>query len=128
MSERYAFEQKAAFLSKLETLIDQGVAPSRMTVITPFHVHETEHLLREKPSKLKYFAFGGAMTGMACGICLDHLDRVALAAHHRRKTPYFDSSLCHHRFCFDHLDRFVDNLYRIFAVGQAALSQGDPHP
>lgn len=70
MSREWKFQDKRDFLSKLEELIRSGVPPEDLSVITPFPVHEAEHLLHPRPSRLKFFALGGALLGMLSGFGL----------------------------------------------------------
>lgn len=67
MSEKLTFSDKHAFLTRLEQLIGSGVAPQRISVVMPYHVHEVEELLQLPPSKLRFFALIGAITGTAAG-------------------------------------------------------------
>jgi len=63
MSREYRFDEKEEFLEKLEELLAQGTGPSDVSVMTPYHVHEAEHLLKAAPSPLKYFALAGGIAG-----------------------------------------------------------------
>ena len=68
--ERYAFEDRRGFLDKLVQLRESGTPGEQISVITPYHVHEVEHLLQQKPSRLKFFTLGGALLGMMAGFGL----------------------------------------------------------
>lgn len=70
MSRRYAYDDKAAFLDKLRGLLDEGVHSTDMETVTPYHVHEAEHILKPEPSKLKYFTLTGALAGLFTGFAL----------------------------------------------------------
>ena len=67
MIREYKFDDKAAFLHQLEELVRSGVHPRRLTVTTPFHVHEVEHILHLRPSWLKLFTLFGAAAGLTAG-------------------------------------------------------------
>jgi hypothetical protein len=72
MSEttEYRFERKSDFLDKLARLLDDGVAPERLQLVTPFHVHEVERLLGQPASRLRIFSLAGALIGFALGWAL----------------------------------------------------------
>ncbi len=59
----YEFASKEEFLEKLESLVKEGVVPSKLSTLTPFHVHEVEHILHTAPSNLRFFTLVGALTG-----------------------------------------------------------------
>lgn len=65
---RYEHDDRQSFLRHLEELIARGTDPSRITTLTPFHVHEVDHLLHVKPSPLKYFTLAGAAAGLLGGL------------------------------------------------------------
>lgn len=67
MSREYRFDDKEAFVGKLEDLVERGTDPGDVTVMTPFHVHEAEHLLGAAPSPLKFFALVGGVAGFVLG-------------------------------------------------------------
>jgi len=67
MTREWLYYDKESFLEKLEELLKAGTPPRRLTIMTPFHVHEVDHLLHLKPSKLKIFTLLGAAAGMAAG-------------------------------------------------------------
>jgi hypothetical protein len=63
----YSYPSKAEFLNKLKELIEEGVSRKSISVFTPYPVHEAEELVKEPPSKLKYFTFLGAISGFIAG-------------------------------------------------------------
>jgi molybdopterin-containing oxidoreductase family membrane subunit len=67
MSKVYKFNNKDTFLEKLEELVKSGVNPEKIDVLTPFHVHEVEHILHQKDSPLKFFTLFGALLGLLAG-------------------------------------------------------------
>ncbi len=67
MSQQFQFSDKHDFLTKLEQLIGSGVAPQKISVVMPYHVHEVDELLKLPPSKLRFFALIGAITGTITG-------------------------------------------------------------
>ncbi len=70
MSTQWAFEEVQPFLEKLRELLASGVERKNISLITPFHVHEAEHLLNAPPSKLKFFTLAGALGGLFAGFAL----------------------------------------------------------
>lgn len=67
MSQKFTFTDKHDFLNKLEQLIHSGTAPQQVSVVMPYHVHEVDELLQVPPSKLRFFALIGAITGTLTG-------------------------------------------------------------
>ncbi len=67
MNDEYRFDEKEAFLQKLEELLRMGTDPRGLTVMTPYHIHEAERLLDVPPSPLKYFALAGGVAGFVLG-------------------------------------------------------------
>lgn len=63
MGNEFRFDTKEKFLEKLEELVKSGVRPNAITTLTPFHVHEVEHILKSKPSELRFFTLAGALAG-----------------------------------------------------------------
>jgi molybdopterin-containing oxidoreductase family membrane subunit len=63
MSDEYKFDTKEEFLEKLEKLVQSGVQARSITTLTPFHVHEAEHIMESKPSELRFFTLVGAVAG-----------------------------------------------------------------
>ncbi|MCP5052300.1 MAG: DUF3341 domain-containing protein [bacterium] len=62
-AKRFEFDSREEFLEKLEELTQSGVKPAEIETLTPFHVHEVEHILKTKPSVLRFVALGGALLG-----------------------------------------------------------------
>ena len=62
--QRFELGSREAFLEKLEDMVKDGVKPEAITTITPFHVHEAEHILKTKPSELRFFTLIGALAGL----------------------------------------------------------------
>lgn len=60
---KYTFDTQEEFLEKLEEMVKEGVKPEAVTTLTPFHVHEAEHILKSKPSELRFFTLAGALAG-----------------------------------------------------------------
>lgn len=63
MSNEFKFDTKEEFLEKLEELVNSGVKSKAITTLTPFHIHEAEHILKSKPSELRFFTLVGALAG-----------------------------------------------------------------
>lgn len=63
MSGEFKFDSKEEFLEKLEELVKKGVKLNAITTLTPFHVHEAEHIMKSKPSELRFFTLVGALAG-----------------------------------------------------------------
>ena len=63
MSNEFKFDTKEEFLEKLEAMAKEGVKPEAVTTLTPFHVHEAEHILKSKPSQLRFFTLIGSLLG-----------------------------------------------------------------
>lgn len=63
MSKQYIFDSQEAFLEKLEAMAEAGVKPGTVNTLTPYHVHEAEHILKSKPSELRFFTLIGALAG-----------------------------------------------------------------
>lgn len=59
----YEFHAKEDFLEKLEQLVESGIDKKSLSTLTPFHVHEVEHILETKPSALRFFTLVGALSG-----------------------------------------------------------------
>jgi hypothetical protein len=58
-----AYDTQEEFLEKLEEMTQSGVKPEHIETLTPFHVHEVEHILKSKPSAMRFFTLIGALTG-----------------------------------------------------------------
>lgn len=65
--ERFEFDSKEAFVKKLEEVVASGVPRKTIEVFTPYHIHETEHLLDTSQSGVRFFAGAGATTGFIAG-------------------------------------------------------------
>lgn len=65
--ERYEFDDRHEFVNKLEEIVGSGVPKDTINTFTPYHVHETEHLLDDSQSNVRFFAGTGAVTGLAAG-------------------------------------------------------------
>ncbi len=65
----FKFNNKLAFMQKLEELLESGIPPKKMRIYLPHQDHEIEHLIEKysKPSKLKYFTLIGGITGCLTG-------------------------------------------------------------
>jgi len=63
MSNEFKYDTKEEFLEKLEELVKSGVKSNAITTLTPFHVHEAEHIMKSKPSELRFFTLVGALAG-----------------------------------------------------------------
>ena len=63
------FKDKAKFLTKLESLLEEGYTKKDMKLVIPHPDHDIEHLVEQywKPSKLKFFTLAGALTGCITG-------------------------------------------------------------
>jgi len=67
LSERFAFSDKEKFLGKLREVVDSGVEKSRITVLSPYPVHEVDEILPSPPSPVRIFALFGAIAGLLIG-------------------------------------------------------------
>ena len=67
MSKKWAFDDKEPFLLKLESIVAEGISPESIETITPFHIHETDHILHTRTSRLRFFTLSGALTGLIGG-------------------------------------------------------------
>jgi hypothetical protein len=67
LSERFVYVKKQEFLDKLREIVDSGVAVSRITVFSPYPVHELDNVLPSPPSSVRFFALIGAVIGLLCG-------------------------------------------------------------
>ncbi|UCH84962.1 MAG: DUF3341 domain-containing protein, partial [Candidatus Latescibacterota bacterium] len=65
--DRYSYDTKEEFLAKLHELVESGVPKDTINTFTPYHVHETEHLLDERPSAVRAFIGMGAVGGFVAG-------------------------------------------------------------
>ena len=55
MSQRWDFDEKEPFLDKIRALREAGHRPSKLEIITPYHVHGTDELLELPRSPLRFF-------------------------------------------------------------------------
>jgi molybdopterin-containing oxidoreductase family membrane subunit len=62
-AKRYEFDSQEGFLEKLEKMAEEGVKSEALTTLTPFHVHEADHILKSKTSQLRFFTLAGALAG-----------------------------------------------------------------
>ncbi|MBN2432835.1 MAG: DUF3341 domain-containing protein [Acidobacteria bacterium] len=67
MSKQWMFDEKADFLAKLRELVDGGVDPHDLETMTPFPVHEADHILHTRTSRLRFFTLAGTLTGLIAG-------------------------------------------------------------
>jgi hypothetical protein len=67
MAEQLIFDRKEDFLEGLEKLVQEKVPGRKLTLVTPFSVHEVDEIVPPKAGKVKYFAFIGAGTGTLTG-------------------------------------------------------------
>lgn len=65
--QRYAFDDKHAFVAKLEELVKSGVPKKNIEILTPYYVHEAAHLLDASQSGVRFFTGLGAITGCITG-------------------------------------------------------------
>jgi hypothetical protein len=68
--KQFMFDDPAAFLAKLRELLAAGTKPERIQIHTPVPVHEAMKLLKIPASRLHYFTFTGALTGLLTGFGL----------------------------------------------------------
>ncbi|NIM11708.1 MAG: DUF3341 domain-containing protein [Candidatus Aminicenantes bacterium] len=66
--QRFELDSREAFLEKLEDMVKDGVKPEAITTLTPFHIHEAEHILKTKPSALRFFILIGAVAGLVLSL------------------------------------------------------------
>lgn len=64
---RYSFDDKESFVAKLAELVKSGVPKRKIDTLTPYHVHEAEHLLHEPTSGVRFFTGAGAIAGLCTG-------------------------------------------------------------
>ncbi len=70
MARQLIFDDQQTFLQQLEQLLADGIAGEHLEVRTPYHLSEVEALLGQQPSKLPFFALGGALAGFGGGFLL----------------------------------------------------------
>jgi hypothetical protein len=61
--QRYEFDTREEFLNRLEALAHAGVKWENVTTLTPFHIHEVEHIMKSPTSHLRFFTLVGAVSG-----------------------------------------------------------------
>jgi len=62
-SQQYTFDSQEEFLEKLTEMTASGIKPESISCLTPFHVHEVDHILKSKTSALRFFSLVGALAG-----------------------------------------------------------------
>jgi hypothetical protein len=65
--QRYSFDDKHAFVAKVEELVRSGVPKNKIDTFTPYVVHESAHLLEEHQSAVRFFQGGGGLAGFITG-------------------------------------------------------------
>jgi len=70
MMKKFVFDDKKSFLAKIKELVKSGVSAKDINLVTPYHVHEVEEILKLKPSKLRFFALLGALSGTIIGFAI----------------------------------------------------------
>lgn len=70
MARQLFFDDQQTFLQQLEQLLSDGIPSEQLDVRTPYHLSEVEDLLGQQPSKLPFFALGGALAGFGGGFLL----------------------------------------------------------
>jgi molybdopterin-containing oxidoreductase family membrane subunit len=68
--KQFMFDDKDAFLAKLQELLKSGVRADQIEIVTPIPVHEAQHLLQLPASPLRNFTFPAALTGTIAGMVL----------------------------------------------------------
>lgn len=68
--QKFLFDDKDAFVAKLNELVKSGVPAQRIQIATPVPVHEAMQILSVPVSPLKFFTFTGALTGFCAGFAL----------------------------------------------------------
>ncbi len=67
MIPRWEYEDPEPFVKKLKELRERGVPADRIAVLMPYPVHGFEQIMGLKPSPLRFFTLGGALTGLVLG-------------------------------------------------------------
>jgi len=67
MRREFVFDSCEEFLDKRRELLGSGVAEEEMTLYAPHPVHGLDDQVNPKPSRLRYFTFIGALTGLITG-------------------------------------------------------------
>jgi len=70
MAQQLFFDDQQTFLQHLKQMLNDGIPSEQLDVRTPYHLSEVENLLGQPPSKLPFFALGGALAGFGCGFLL----------------------------------------------------------
>jgi len=65
--EKFAYDDQSGFLDKLNELIDSGISKKKISVFTPYHVHQVEEMLELPQSGVRFFALFGALSGIILG-------------------------------------------------------------
>jgi hypothetical protein len=64
----YIFDSQEELVAQLKELVDAGVPPESLQVLSPHPVEEVEKILRPPASKVKFFTLFGALTGLFVGL------------------------------------------------------------
>ena len=67
MNQELRFDEKEKFLHKLEELVESGIDTETIEVITPYPCHESEEILKDKTSPMRFFTLLGALSGLLFG-------------------------------------------------------------
>jgi hypothetical protein len=70
MATRYVFDDRQAFLARLQGLLEAGVPREEIQVLTPCHEPEAEALLFRRPGRLRFFPLAGGLAGFGGGMAL----------------------------------------------------------
>lgn len=70
MNNKFIFDEKEAFLHKLNQLVKNGISAKDVEIFTPYPVHEAEHILNLKTSPIRFFTLFGALSGLLFGLWL----------------------------------------------------------
>ena len=65
--KKFAYDDQSGFLDKLNELIDSGISKKKISVFTPYHVHQVEKMLELPQSGVRFFALFGALLGIILG-------------------------------------------------------------
>ena len=66
--QEFVYEDKHDFLKKLQELVDSGVSLKRLNTVTPYPVHEADHILNPPKSALRVFTAIGSLAGLLTGL------------------------------------------------------------
>jgi hypothetical protein len=64
--QEFVFDDKKSFLDKLRELVQAGATSRKLTIYSPYHVHEVDEILPKK-NYLKFFTLQGAIIGLIAG-------------------------------------------------------------